>query len=547
MSNHQLVYLDPNFNTSLQQVFNEINGKEALLISDNYTDQRFIMINLIDTEEKKLKFEINRANILNQGLLILPDMVLAGGSEVDVAKLYKASQDSMFLMQSEIRKMRTLFDSLRKNIAKSQSLIELQQGELETQQLEIDTKQQTVNAQRLSLEQLKSDVKLSENILEEFTSSLNKREKDLEVLQEEIAEQSAQLNDGSVLVQDQLDKIKAQEDVIAQGEKNIDELTVRFANQRQTIWLLILFSLIVLASLILILRAYFLRRQFVSRLQEQKEELTKLLAELNATQSQLVQSEKMASLGVLTAGIAHEINNAINFVYSGIQILSNSYSDIRPILTNLQEIKAKNGTSGDLKIDENIDLEESVNYIDQMIESIVIGAERTTDIVKGLRTFSRSEDENQTEIDVHEDLEVALLLLNSRIKNVIDIKKGLKATNSVVRGYKGQLSQALLNFISNSIDAINERNESGEIKITTESTADKIKVSICDNGGGIEPSVLAKIYDPFFTTKEIGKGTGLGLSIAYGIIERHKGVISVNSVVNKGTTFIIELPLMNVR
>jgi signal transduction histidine kinase len=88
---------------------------------------------------------------------------------------------------------------------------------------------------------------------------------------------------------------------------------------------------------------------------------------------------------------------------------------------------------------------------------------------------------------------------------------------------------------------------SGEIKITTESTADKIKVSISDNGGGIEPSVLAKIYDPFFTTKEIGKGTGLGLSIAYGIIERHKGVISVNSVVNKGTTFIIELPLMNVR
>jgi C4-dicarboxylate-specific signal transduction histidine kinase len=195
----------------------------------------------------------------------------------------------------------------------------------------------------------------------------------------------------------------------------------------------------------LILRAYFLRRQFVSRLEEQKEELTKLLAELNATQSQLVQSEKMASLGVLTAGIAHEINNAINFVYSGIQILSNSYFDIRPILTNLQEIKAKNGTSGELKIDENIDLEESVNYIDQMIESIVIGAERTTDIVKGLRTFSRSEDENKTEIDVHEDLEVALLLLNSRIKNVIDIKKGLKATYSVVSGYKGQLSQALLN------------------------------------------------------------------------------------------------------
>lgn len=103
-----------------------------------------------------------------------------------------------------------------------------------------------------------------------------------------------------------------------------------------------------------------------------------------------------------------------------------------------------------------------------------------------------------------------------------------------------------MNFISNSIDAINERNIPGEIKIATVSTSDKIRVSIIDNGGGIEPSVLAKIYDPFFTTKEIGKGTGLGLSITYGIIERHKGIISVNSVVNEGTTFIIELPLVNV-
>ena len=393
------------------------------MISDNYADQRFIMINLMDTDDKKLRFEINRANILNQGLLILPEMVLAGGSEVDVAKLYKASQDSMFLMQSEIKKMRTLFDSLRDNIITSQILIENQQREIESQQIEIDTKQQTVNAQRLSLGQLKNDVKASERTLESLTSSLNKREKDLEVLHEEISAQSDELKEGSILVQKQLDKIKAQEDIITRGEQNIDELTVRFANQLQTIWLLILFSLIVLATLILILRAYFLRRRFVSRLQEQKEELTKLLAELNATQSQLVQSEKMASIGVLTAGIAHEINNAINFVCSGIQILSNCYSDIRPILTDLQEIKSKNQSFGKLKIDKNIDLQESVNYIDQMIESIIIGAERTTDIVKGLRTFSRSEDETQTEVNVHEDLEVALLLLNSRIKNVIEIKR----------------------------------------------------------------------------------------------------------------------------
>lgn len=472
-ANYHLVYLDPSFNANLQDVFNTINGKETLLISNNYSDQRFIMLNLLNGEDGKLKFEINRANILNQGLLIDPEIVLDGGIEVD-PKLYLASQDSLYFMLSEIQRMRTVFDSLKKNIAESK-------GVIEQQQLEIDTKQRIVNNQ---------------------------------------------IN------------------LIRKGERSIGELTAQSDYQQQTIWRLIFFSLAVVAILILLLRAYFVRKRFTKELQEQKDELTQLLNELHSTQFQLVQSEKMASLGVLTSGIAHEINNASNFVYSGIQILSSNYSDVRAILMDIQEIKSKKGKTGDLKVNDNIDLKETISSIDQMIEFIFTGSERTTEIVQGLRTFSRSEDVNQTEIDVHEEIDAGLVLLNSRIRNQMNIQKDLEATRFIVGGFKGQLSQVFLNMISNAIDAINEQKIPGEIKILTKNESDNIVVLISDNGKGVDQSALPKIYDPFFTTKETGKGTGLGLSIAYGIIERHNGVISVNSVLNEGTTFKIELPLL---
>ena len=258
----------------------------------------------------------------------------------------------------------------------------------------------------------------------------------------------------------------------------------------------------------------------------------------------------MASLGVLTAGIAHEINNAINFVYSGIHVLSDKFEEIRPVITKVtgldeKDKNLKKSLAELVKEREEVEYDDAQGIIDQMITSIKVGAERTTEIVKGLRIFSRSETEKKTKIDIHNDIDVALLLLNSRHKDSVVINKKLTDGAPEIDGFKGQLSQAFLNIINNSIDSVTEKGKGGEIDIATTMNGKHIEVIIKDNGVGMSEEDLQKIFDPFYTTKKVGAGTGLGLAITYGIVERHGGTITVNSKPQEGAEFIIKLPLLS--
>jgi len=176
-----------------------------------------------------------------------------------------------------------------------------------------------------------------------------------------------------------------------------------------------------------------------------------------------------------------------------------------------------------------------------MVKNVQIGAERTIEIIKGLKTFSRLENEEKTRIDLHKDLDIALLLLESRHKNIVPIDKDYDDNIVEIDGYQGQLGQAFLNMIGNALDAL-EGVKDPKIITKTQRSKDKVEVSIKDNGIGIDEDVMEKIFDPFFTTKGIGIGTGLGLSITYGIVEKHDGSIGVNSKPGEGAEFVIELP-----
>ncbi|MEM6831670.1 MAG: ATP-binding protein, partial [Bacteroidota bacterium] len=330
-------------------------------------------------------------------------------------------------------------------------------------------------------------------------------------------------------------------------EFRLQEMITIVDSQQITLIYLILFLIVLLALAILIYFAYRGRKRDAKRLLEQKEELSELVKELHQTQSQLVQSEKMASLGVLTAGIAHEINNAINFVYSGIQILEMKFSVIKPVLMEVKDLSIedsgfKNRIKSLIAEKERVGYNESQELIDQMIANIQIGVERTTEIVKGLRTFSRSEEEEKTKIKVHKEIEVALLLLKSRYKDVIRIEKKFTKGTLEIDGYQGQLGQAFLNIINNAIDAVYKKGKQGKITISTSVKNRFVIISMQDNGVGIPREIKEKIFDPFFTTKKVGAGTGLGLSITYGIVEKHGGVIDVISK-KYGSEFIIKLPL----
>lgn len=535
-----ILFVSSLYNGALQSIVDRISGKPVLIVTENSLDQQYVMMNFIQVGGR-LTFEYNRANIINQGLEVTPNFNSIGGTEIDVAKLYKQFRDSVRAMESRTKAVQERMDSLNMNTAVAFRIASDQLRQLDEQEKEIERRQEQLDNQTEVLDSLTVEFNNSQAKLTELTGELT-------VLEDEVQAQEASIEEGNKTLKEQEELIEKRNKQIADSEDQLERMGVVVDTQQDTLILLILFSVFLVVVLIFAYRAYQARRRDAKKLNEQKEELKELLDELQSTQTQLVQSEKMASLGVLTAGIAHEINNAINYVYSGIHVLDSKFSEIKPVIGILKDLNGdENNFKEKMKLIEEkkkeVEYDESEGVIDTMISSIRVGAERTTEIVKGLRTFSREESENMQEIDIHQDINVALLLLKNKIKHDIKIDQFLAVQLPTVYGYPGQLGQAILNIIGNAIDAVSKKGTPGKIIIQTVHKNDRIEITVRDNGVGIAPENLDKIFDPFFTTKNIGEGTGLGLSITFGIIEKHHGSIDVRSKLGKGTEFRIKLPL----
>jgi signal transduction histidine kinase len=276
----------------------------------------------------------------------------------------------------------------------------------------------------------------------------------------------------------------------------------------------------------------------------QNEELSATLEQLRYMQQQLIQSEKMASVGVLTAGIAHEINNPINFISSGVDALKVLMTDFRKILLQFEDLTADNmdeKLSGIRKLQEELGYHEMVGNIDRLTGNISTGVGRVTEIIRSLRIFSRLDQHELAECNLNEFLESALVLLYHQYKNRIDIQRSF-GDIPAIQCNPVQINQVFVNILINAIDAIERK---GMISITTRylQKEDQVEIRIRDTGAGIPQDVLPRIFEPFFTTKDVGKGTGLGLAITYSIIENHRGGIRVDSKPGEGTEFIISLPM----
>jgi len=315
-----------------------------------------------------------------------------------------------------------------------------------------------------------------------------------------------------------------------------------------------------------------------SQLQVQKEELQDTVQRLNQTQTHLVQSEKMASLGQLTAGIAHEINNPINFVYAGVDALQTTLNELMELMTLYEEYEQlennqnsnegneeKNEEKKKAKFNEILELKNQIQFeelkedLHQLVKDIRYGAHRTSEIVKGLRTFSRLDEVELRWADLHENIVATLVILRPQYKDHIEIIRNFDENISQIECFPGKLNQVFTNIIANAIQAIDEKREKEEIKtpqkdkiiISTQKLSkedsplniETAKVSIQDSGKGMSEETRQKIFEPFFTTKGVGKGTGLGLSISFGLIEKHQGKMEVESTIGEGTTFLIYLPV----
>ncbi|MDX2304368.1 MAG: two-component regulator propeller domain-containing protein [Microscillaceae bacterium] len=280
-----------------------------------------------------------------------------------------------------------------------------------------------------------------------------------------------------------------------------------------------------------------------AQINQQKEEILATLENLKTTQAQLLESDKMASLGQLTAGIAHEINNPINFVYAGTSSLKANINDLIEVLEAYGEISPQNVESKlkeIMELKEDMEFEEILEEINDLTDSIRRGAERTAEIVKGLRTFSRLDEDDIKLADMHENLDATISILRNQVKNRIELVKEYGTIPSI-ECYPGKLNQVFMNIISNAIQAIKDK---GTITIKTFKKDEHfIGISIRDSGSGMPEEVKKRIFEPFFTTKDVGKGTGLGLSITHSIMEKHHGKIEVESEIGVGTEFILILPI----
>jgi two-component system, NtrC family, sensor kinase len=280
----------------------------------------------------------------------------------------------------------------------------------------------------------------------------------------------------------------------------------------------------------------------------QAEELTQALAKIKQTQAYLIQTEKMAGLGQLVAGIAHEINNPINFIYGNISHLK-GYSEDLLELVELYDNSYPEPQEDITDFKEDMELEYLREDLPKVLQSVEIGTKRIREIVLSLRSFSRLDEAEKKSVNIHEGIDNTLLILQHRLK-----AKDNHPTVSIIKSYgdipliecyAAQLNQVFMNIISNGIDALEEyKIQEPKLTIKTELVNNFVNIYISDNANGIPETIQKKIFDPFFTTKDIGKGTGLGLAISYQIIvEKHQGKLTCSSIMGEGTTFCISIPL----
>lgn len=288
-----------------------------------------------------------------------------------------------------------------------------------------------------------------------------------------------------------------------------------------------------------------------NKVEQRTHELQDTLQNLRNTQAQMLQTEKMSALGQTVAGVAHEINNPVNFIHANIQYIDNYIKDLLELVDIYQEYYPETPELLEEKMEE-IDLEFIKEDSIKILASMNIGSVRIREIVKSLRSFSRLDEADYKQVDIHEGIDNTLLILQHRLKNnstqsEIKIIKDY-AQIPLIECYAGKLNQVFMNILGNAIDALSELRTShttATITISTQVVDDNwVKICIADNGTGIGEEVRKNIFNPFFTTKPVGKGTGLGLSISYQIIvETHKGKIYCDSELQKGTKFIVDIPI----
>ncbi len=562
-ANYQVIFISESENNRIKNIASKCVQTNTLLVTDESNNMQNIMINFQRVEDSRIVFQINKSNLVYEGLKVSKDILLLGGSEIDVATLYKETEKMLeetekLLDEAQVRVQKQLKEKQhqKKKIKKQEVTIQKQiaeignqQAKIKDQQLEIEKRtgllelqQEQVREQKLQLKRLEHNQQNKELLLSRTKNELESRIDEKNNMELKINSYKSTLDSLASLISDSQKEIFQQKTTLTEQGSTIKK-------QQGILFFGGLILLLVIALVIAIFRGYYQKKESNKQLEQKNAQLHDANTELNITleklrhaQTKLVQSEKMASLGVLTAGIAHEINNPVTFVSVGAHSLKRNYGELLKIIDfydNL-ELRPDEDVKKMEKLKEEHEYEALKESLIELIDDISLGAERTTQIIKGLRDFSRLDDAEFSDSNICEGIESALLLLRNKYHNRIEIIKKYPKKDFKIQCYPGQLNQVFMNILHNSIDAIEGE---GSIYVTVSRQGESAFVTFRDTGDGMSEEVRRRIFDPFFTTKEVGKGTGLGLSISFGIIEKHHGKIEVKSEINKGTEFNLTLPI----
>lgn len=494
--------------------------------------------------------------VLVNGYKILSDVYLRDGDDEKALKYYKRHTEVMRQLYMAQNKQKQKLLEKQLEIERKEKEFKLLLIDKEMKDLEVKELQYIFDKKESDMALLKKEKELQEVSLKHQQSEKEKAQQTLMLSQQsyEVEKNNREMRIQSLrLSQKELEEKERQKTIALLKERKAlqeSELGVSQAMRTFFFGLSVLFAII----LFLIYRSYILKKKANTSLalqnmeiQQQKDRLEQAMKELKAVHTQIVQSEKMASLGELTAGIAHEINNPINFVYAGVDGLRVSLEGLLEVLNKYAELDAS-GNIAEIKkvlaevkrIKQQLYFEETKDNVFQVVNAIKEGASRTAEIVKGLRSFSRLDETELKQANIHECIDSTLILLNSKIPdNHIAIEKHYDLSIPEIECFPGQLNQVFMNIISNAIDSISGE---GKVSISTKNLRDNVQIRISDTGRGMSEEIKSKIFQPFFTTKGPGEGTGLGLSITFGIIDRHHGKVSVDSEKGKGTIFTITIP-----
>jgi signal transduction histidine kinase len=537
--NVQILYLQ-NQDLNSTVLWNKVNKHGVLLFTENFKDSKDFMFNLLPNYGKgSITFEFNRTNLIFEGFEIDNEIIELRGSEIDIREMYRQTKQRLDNEEKKVQNMGSKIDSQLISIDAQNKSIDNLKLYIKDLSFLIDSQTNNINRKEQILNELRKISAIQKLEINNNLSNITQQQQKINNANNSLKDQEQRISNqkGELEKLNQLIKTKQKE--IAQKEEILTEKESLLNVKNKLIYLMVALFTLIVTIVFLIFSAYRTNNKAKKILGQQKKELENTLNKLTQTQTKLVQSEKMASLGILTSGIAHEINNPVNFINSGIQGMHKINQNILKILGAYREKYNQQDTNSEInELEKQLNLPFLLESSEKLINNIQTGVDRTVSIINSLRAFARSDEEEKKPVNLHENIDLALTILYNQYKYKIEIIKDYGDLPKI-KCYPGKMNQVFMNILTNAIQAIPEK---GTITISTSLVDNFVHISIKDTGLGIPANVRNKIFDPFFTTKEVGKGTGMGLSIVFSIISEHNGFIDVFTEIEKGTEFLIKLP-----